>query len=176
MLIEKYGRINIEPNGILVNRTKGGQGAVGRPCSEKTRKKISQSNKGKISWNTGKTNIYSNESRRKMSESKIGMFEGEKNPMYGTSRTGEENPFYGKEHTDETKKNISNIRIEKGLSKGENNGRAKITKEDVLYIRKHGILGVNPSKRGNLVEIAKKLGVSRNLVYNVFIGRTWKHI
>ena len=40
--------------------------------TEKTRKKMSESKKGKIPWNKGKVNVYSEETRKKMSESKKG--------------------------------------------------------------------------------------------------------
>ena len=66
--------------------------------TEETKKKISESKKGKI---------LSEETRKKMSESHKGKNYGrigENNPMYG--KTGESNPFYGKHHTEETKKKI----------------------------------------------------------------------
>lgn len=66
------------PNGY--NLTKGGNGGV---PSEETRKKISNSLKGKP---------MSEEQKKKMSETLI----------------GEKNPFYGKHHSYETKKKISN--------------------------------------------------------------------
>ena len=40
--------------------------------TEKTRKKMSETKKGKIPWNKGKVNVYSEETRKKMSESKKG--------------------------------------------------------------------------------------------------------
>ena len=44
----------------------------GRKLSEETKRKISESHKGKPAWNRGLKNIYSDESRRKMSESHKG--------------------------------------------------------------------------------------------------------
>lgn len=40
----------------------------GKKHSEKAKRKVSKANKGKIPWNKGKTGIYSEETRRKMSE------------------------------------------------------------------------------------------------------------
>lgn len=40
--------------------------------TEKTRKKMSEAKKGKIPWNKGKVNVYSEETKKKMSESKKG--------------------------------------------------------------------------------------------------------
>jgi group I intron endonuclease len=60
------------------NQTKGGEGSL-----------------GKEPWNKGKKDIYSNETKQKISESVSEAIKGEKNP------------FYGKTHTYETKQKIS---------------------------------------------------------------------
>ena len=41
---------------------------VGKECKIETRQKISKANKGKIPWCKGKHGVYSEESKRKMSE------------------------------------------------------------------------------------------------------------
>ena len=41
-----------------------------KPLTEETKEKIKQSNKGKIPWNKGKTQIYSNETLEKMRQAK----------------------------------------------------------------------------------------------------------
>jgi len=41
-----------------------------KPLSEKTKEKIKQSNKGKVPWNKGKTQIYSKETIEKMRQAK----------------------------------------------------------------------------------------------------------
>lgn len=94
----------------------------GKRLSEETKKKISESHKGfkmseetkqKISKaNTGENNPmyhrhHTKESRKIMSEKKIGKYDGENNP------------HWGKHHTEETKQRLSQTRI------GGDNPRAK---------------------------------------------------
>lgn len=73
-------------------------------CSEETRKKISENNKGKHKMSEEhkqkiskihKGKIVTEESRKKMSESRKGKLKGENNP------------FYGKHHTEESRKKMS---------------------------------------------------------------------
>ena len=63
---------------------------IGRVYSEESRKKMSESAKNRPP--------ISEETRRKQSEVRKGVLVGERNPMYG--RTGELNPFYGKKHSE----------------------------------------------------------------------------
>lgn len=128
------------------NLTKGGEGHNGYSPSKETRKKLSEVHKGKEPWNKGKTNIFSDETRRKISEnnknrhlsdeSKKKISEANK----GSKRTEEEkkkisekaivryknkenNPMYGKHHSEEAKKKMSEAH--KGKNVGKNNGKAK---------------------------------------------------
>lgn len=82
------------------NLTKGGEGHNGYSPSKETRKKLSEVHKGKEPWNKGKTNIFSDETRRKISENN-------KN----------------RHLSDESKKKISEAH--KGKNVGKNNGKAK---------------------------------------------------
>jgi len=82
----------------------------GTKLSEETRRKLSESHKGQISWNKGKkglqiawnkgrkgqvpwnkgkTGVYSEESRLKMSVARKGRFGGEKHPMFRKSHSKE---------------------------------------------------------------------------------------
>ena len=89
--IEKHN--TLIPHGY--NLRTGGRGGA---CSEETKEKISEANKGKTPWNKGKKGVQSpsmkgrkhtDESRRKMSEAKKGKNSGEKNPFYGKTHTPE---------------------------------------------------------------------------------------
>lgn len=70
---------------------------------DEARHNKSISHKGKPSNFKGKK--HSEETRKKMSESLKGKLTGEKNPMFG--KKGEQAPMYGKRHSDETKKKMS---------------------------------------------------------------------
>lgn len=84
----------------LVNKTWGGEG-VSRTWNEKERKRKSELFKGENNPMYGKT--HSEETKRKLSETRKG------------KGCGEDNPFYGKHHTEETKKK----------TRGKNNYGAK---------------------------------------------------
>lgn len=54
--------------------------------------------------------VMPDETRKKISTSRLGRFTGEENSNYGNHKlAGENNPFYGKHHSDETKKKMSDI-------------------------------------------------------------------
>lgn len=54
--------------------------------------------------------IMSDETKQKISESRIGRFTGEDNPNYNNHKlAGENNPFYGKRHTAETRELLSEL-------------------------------------------------------------------
>ncbi len=74
------------------NLTDGGEGTVGYVFTEEHRKNLSEAMKGKPSPRKGVK--LSKETRKKLSEARIGRFKGE------------ENYFYGKKHTEETKELI----------------------------------------------------------------------
>ena len=125
--------------GILHNRTDGGDGTSGFTHDEETKKILSEKLKGENNPMYGKS--HSQKSKRKISEENKGKLMGEKNPCYGRKgekhphygkkhteeyktkmseeRMGEKNPFYGKKHTEETRKKMSATRT------GENNPTAK---------------------------------------------------
>lgn len=78
--IEKYKKC-----GICYNITEGGDGWDGHSHSEETKAKISQSLKAKnlVPWNKGKTGIYSEETRRRISESQMGRISPTKGKKVG---------------------------------------------------------------------------------------------
>ena len=88
------------------NVTHGGDGSLGHPHSEETRKRMSESRIGKYcgknSHNYGRT--LSDDIRKKMSAAKK------------TSYLGAGNPFYGKAHSEFSKQKISTTKLESGSS------------------------------------------------------------
>jgi len=86
-LIERYGEEKAERlKNFILEKTKEGMAKIvhpnlGKELPEETKKKISESLKGK--------------------------FSGENNPFYGEDHSGEKNPFYGKHHREESKLKIS---------------------------------------------------------------------
>ena len=98
----------------------------GRKHTEESKKKISESLKGRMAGennpNYGKS--MGEEQKKKISESLKGKMAGENNPMYGVHRYGEKSPMYGKLHSDESKKKMRNSKL--GKYDGRNNPNAKI--------------------------------------------------
>lgn len=108
--IKKIGRRDLG-TGTLVNMSDGGEGQSGLIPSVETRRKISESNKGKIAHNKGKS--PSEETRRKLSEAKKGnKYTLGWNPSEETrhkmseSRKGNKNTL-GWNPSEETKRKIS---------------------------------------------------------------------
>lgn len=107
-MIFVFGRKDLG-TGILRNRTNGGEGGSGIIRSEETRKKLSETKRGKNNPFYGKKGEthprygthHSEESRKKMSGSKS----GENNPNY--NKIGKNSPNYGREHTEESRKKMS---------------------------------------------------------------------
>lgn len=105
------GEYNVEISDEL--RKKYSKGNLGRKHTEETKRKLSKiqnspemkekqrlSHSGKTAWNKGKKNVYSAETKEKMSEAK----------------RGEKHFFYGKHHSSETKRKISEGNKKKHLS------------------------------------------------------------
>lgn len=95
------------------NYTDGGDGMYGYKASNETKKKMSQSHKGKT---------FSDESKKIMSDSK----KGEKNPMFG--KRGEKSPRFGRTHSEHTKQKIREFRKGSMLSKETKNKISEATK------------------------------------------------
>ena len=142
------------PNGY--NLTEGGGGCV---ACEETRRKISESNKGRTSPFKGRT--LSEEQKRKLSEINKGKHHTEVTKRkLSEAMSGEKNPMYGKKHTEESKKKISKGRtsLNKGklLSEEQNKKRSESHKNNKGYWKN--------KKRSD--ETKKKISKTKTGIYN----------
>lgn len=150
------------------NCTTGGEGFI---VSDETKQKMSQSRIGMK---------LSDEHRKAISEGII----GENNPFYGKTHSeetiekikktlkgqmdGENNPFYGKHHSEESKNKMSVSHI--GKQVGEKHPRSKLTEKDVLEIR------VAVEGGTSRLELACKYGVGKTAIDKIVTRKTWSHI
>jgi hypothetical protein len=89
-------------------RRKKSMSHIGKHLSDKTRKLLSEVQKGIPK---------SEEHRRKMSEfAKKRFSDPRNNPMYGVHRFGEKNPMYGKHHSEEARKKMSLARRQRSIA------------------------------------------------------------
>jgi len=123
-MIAVFGRKDLG-TGILRNKTDGGDGVSGYVCSEETKRKISESNKGKTASEETRRKIseahkgrtHSEESRIKMSEAQKGKPVSEKTKRkISEAKKGENHYLYGKTHSEETKIKMSETRKGKTFS------------------------------------------------------------
>lgn len=177
------------------NMTDGGDGATGKPMSDEHKKKISESNKGKIvSEETRMKQSISHknpseETRKKMRENHCDM-SGDKHPLWGKQRSeetrkkisdankGKQSPMKGKNHTEQTKEKIS--RSKKGKYTGESNPNYGNHKLKGVYVgERNPVYGsgkevVQLTKSGEFVaeyissyEAEKKTGINRGGIIQV---------
>jgi len=90
------------------------------------------------------------------------------------------NPFKGKKHSEETKKILSEKKKgksswNKGKTMNYKNGSAKLSDNDVRYIRKYFKPGSN-QYNSNTLELSKKFNVSPNSIRNCAFGITYKNV
>lgn len=87
---------------------KGNKHSLGYKHTEESKAKMSASRKGKIPWNKGLKNCFSEETLLKKAESMRGQKRSkETKQKLSEIRMGAKNPFFGKHHSEETKQNIA---------------------------------------------------------------------
>lgn len=93
---------------------------------------------------------------------------------------GNKHPLYGKHHSELTRKKISES-VGKAVAKGENHYNAKLSKDDVLFIRKFYQVKKENRKISDY-EICHKLSimfegaVKENYILHIIKRRKWKSI
>lgn len=115
------------------NMAIGGQGGPlhkGHHHSDEAKKKISETKKGSMPWNKGKTGIYSEETKRKIGDSTRGK---QRNPE-AVRKTAEANK--GKHHTEEYKKRMSDFRKRNPTSGMTGKHHSEETKKKMSEIHK----------------------------------------
>jgi len=109
----------------------------GEKMSQEQKDMQSNTMKGSVPWNKGKTGVYSKESLDKMSSVKIGKRTGEKNGMYGKPSN-----MKGKRHTEESRKKMSLVTLgEKNSMYGKKRPQEYINKSVETRLRTAKRLG-----------------------------------
>jgi len=101
---------------LLSQINKGNKHHFGKHHTEQTKLNISQKKKGTPAWNKGKVGIYSEETKRKISESLKAI--GARPPI--TIRYGKDHHNFGKHLSESTIKKIKEARKIQVIGKGEN--------------------------------------------------------
>lgn len=181
-LIKQYGRRDLGL-GSLVNMTDGGDGTPN--VSEEVKKKITrlgmkhtEESKRKIgiaSSILNKGRKHTEETKNKLSKSMMGkqlrlgaVLSQETKDKISESHMGKPGTRLGFINSEEMNRKISETRIKKGLSKGENNGRAKLNKKSVEEIR-------NKYKTTNITQqkLAEEYNISKSSVSAIITKRVW---
>lgn len=149
-------------------RRKISESNKGRTVSDETRYKLSEANKGKVMSDSARIKMsiskqnMSEETKKKMSENHADTG-GEKNGMYG--KKGKNNPNYGKSRSEEVKYKISEAQ------QGEKNHNAKLTEIQAIEI-----IGLLKQSELTLKEIANMYSVSISAINGIKRGTHWKHL
>lgn len=151
-LIQEYGRRDLGL-GNLVNLTDGGEGGLGRICTEETKLKMSLVKKGKPSPNKGKK--MSEEQKVKISE----------------AMKGDLNPFYNKNHTEETKKKMSESKKGHKLSEETKTKIAEATKGEKHYRAKKVICTITGFIWDSIKECANDNNINYSTLRDSLNGR-----
>jgi group I intron endonuclease len=151
-LVAKYRKANVR----LVNLTDGGDGGVGRVCTDETRKRLSKAMSGEGNGFYGHN--HTEEVKERISE----------------ANSGENNFFYGKKHSAETKE-----KLRKAWIKRKKIGTSDETRKLLREIRKgkgNGMFGKKHSKATKLKIREKALKRRHTLETKKKISESLKNI
>jgi hypothetical protein len=152
-LIEKYGRRDIDENGILVNRVLGGGGVTGRVVSDETRKKISEAHRGKTRRSGYR---LTDDHKKKISESHKGKVCDTSHLQTQEIVQKRADSLRGYKHTVETRARMSESHLGKDLSEEHKRNIAK------------SLTGITRSKTQR-----KKISDSKKGDKNPMYGKKW---
>ena len=136
------------------NTTLGGEGVSGLKYSEESKENLSKIRQGEGNSFYGRH--HTDETKEKISKSKLGKYKGKDNPNYGNKLT------------DEQKNKISTIN--KGRLLGENNPSVVI---DICLARK---IKIDLYNGVSMKDICDKYKVSRDIVANIKYLRAWEEL
>lgn len=177
-----YGWLRRKYSKMMQERMEGKNNhRYGVSMSDETKKKISESNKGKVCYWKGKK--LPKTVREKMSNTRKenGVAAGEKNPMYGKNHSdytkkkisnnrkgkcvGEKNPMYRNTHSDETKAKLrkANLKTWKIIDLFDNS--EWIGKEIDVFCKEHNLV------KGSLQDVARAR--KRNPNFNYTYKKRW---
>lgn len=130
---------------------------TGHVVSKETRAKISKANKGKV---------RSQDVRDKISEFM------KTRPHTESWRQKTSAALKGRQRPDDVRQKISDAKRGKKCQalKGEGNGSAKLTNEDVIEIKRM------LSRKVRVVDIMQRYNVSKGAIANIKTGRSWSHV
>lgn len=155
--IKIYGRSDLKL-GTLCNLTDGGDGCLGLVHSDEAKLKMSIPNKGKI---------ISEEQKRKVSEFHKGKVTSKETKLkMSEASKGDKNSRYGKIISEDTRKKMIG-----SAKRGFENVTAKLSEEDVVYIRK-----MYENKEHTYIKLAELYGISKSNIGSILRRNTWKHI
>ena len=145
----------------LYNLTDGGEGTIGRICSDEARQNYS---------NAAKRRILSEETKQKLREYRIGI------PLSDANKKLLSELYKGKpkskEHCQNISKGLTGIKLSaetKQKISGENNHKALLKNKDAPIIRT-----LYATTNYTVKQLAKEYKVSKDCITDIIYNRTWK--
>jgi len=175
-----YGWIRRQHARVMSERMSGEHNPqFGKTRSEETRRRISEARRGQPSPMKGKR--MRAESKEKMRQAKLGKYDGEKNPRYGTTHSdtakekmrqaklgkydGEKNPRYGVKLSDEAKKAMRDRNLKTWRVFNITTQQEWIIQDLDVFCVEHGLV------KGSMQDVARAR--KRNPSFNYTYRKEW---